>query len=779
MATKIRYPSNAVMFDGEQRAVIDWMYGPVVVSASAGSGKTSTIIERIAKLIRQDRIDPRSILATTFTKKAAEEMMDRLYAKGIDTRSMSVRTMHGYCWSIIRSHSRFSGFSIDDKDYAKIILKKIVGFQDMKWKNCDITLVEKFIAECRNALVSPEDSVSFKTNSYDERYSQAYFKFSEAMWQRKLISFDDMLYYGVKLLKEDNQLLSTEQGKYEFVVVDEYQDSNVAQVELSLMIARPEMNLMVVGDVDQCHPWNTPVEVKIGVQYEKVSIDEVVVGDVVKSFDSDTLQITSGIVTRVGTREYDGPIVRIRAGGRVVEVTPDHRIPTDDGVILAAKEVEVGHRVFVSIGGISCWEPVTSVENTDTRRLSFHDGFVYSLEVENDHTYFADGIAVHNCIYEFRGAVPQHMLEFQKMTGGDLLELSNNYRCAPDVVHRASRVIGYNEKRFSKAVNAARKCDSHVEYFVAEDQDDEAERVSEHIKQLTTDGVPYKEMFVMMRTNAQSRGFEEAFVRHGIPFVILGGISFYERREVQDLLAYLKVAIDPSDVSSGIKSIGRPFRFIRKDDLDNISNMVDVDYGFVDAADVVGSRNNVRGIREYVTLMRSINFDMPPSNVLIEIVNRTKLKERMVQEEGSDSTENNRLDNIDGLISSAARFSTCGEFITYVNRQIRLRKADSNKKDQNKVQVSTVHKQKGCQAVAVFVTGVNDGLFPHAKCINVEEERRLFFVAMTRAKDHLFVSSIRTNNGRPTPISKFVIEAALTSTEEDDSVEELAFPEEE
>jgi len=597
------------------------------------SHNTFSVIERIARLIK-DGVPARSILATTFTKKAAQEMMDRLETKGVDTREMSVRTMHSYCWSLIRGHRKFAGFEIDDKDAARIILKKIVGFSGMKWKKCDITLVEKFIADCRNALVTPENSRSFKIHDYDERYSEAYFRFSTDMYSRKLITFDDMLYYGVMLLKEDNRLLENEQGKYEYVIVDEYQDSNVAQVKLAEMISQPEMNLMVVGDVDQC-------------------------------------------------------------------------------------------------------------------------------------------------IYEFRGAVPQYMLDFQKRTGGTLLELNNNYRCAPEIIYKASDLIGYNEKRFSKRVNAARKCDFSPTYFAAENEDDEASRISDHIKQLSTDGIKFNDMFVLMRTNAQSRAFEESFVQQGIPFVILGGVSFYERKEVQDLLAYIKVGLDPQDVAAGVKSITRPFRYIKKEDLDRASALVDDDVGFVDAVEQYNRKANSRGMSEYVTLMRQINFDDSPSTIMRKIVNDTRWNDRLIQEEGSDSPENSRVDNIEALIGSAARFMDCKKFVEYVNRQIRLRKAASRNEDSNRVQVSTVHRSKGLQATAVFVVGMNEGLFPHGKTTNIEEERRLFFVAMTRAKDRLFVSSLRSKNGRETPISKFVFEAKLTPDGENGSVEELAFPSEE
>lgn len=774
MATRIRYPINVKVPDPEQQMVIDWDYGPVVVSASAGSGKSFSVVERIARLIK-DGVKPSTIFATTFTKKAAEEMVDRLKTKGID--GANVRTMHSYCWSLIREHRKFAGFEIDGKDAATIVLNQIIGFQDMKWKGVDITLVEKFIGECRNALIKPEESSTFKIEDYEERYAEAYWKFSEAMFKRRLITFDDMLYYGVQLLKEDNRLLAQEQGKYEFVIVDEYQDSNVAQVELAELVAYPENNLMVVGDVDQCHPWFVSINTPNG----SCVVRDIKVGDLVTSLDFQTFQSVPRRVTRIGRREYNGPLIRIYADEQNVEVTPEHRVPTSDGKEVQAKNLSSSrHRVFVDNDNSNAWQNVSYVEETHTRDFPAHDGYVYSLEVEGLHNYFADGILVHNCIYEFRGAVPQYMLDFQKRTGGTLLELNNNYRCPPEVIYRASDVIGHNEKRFSKQVVAAKKCDNKITYFVAQDQDDEALRVSEYIKQLVTDGLSYAQVFILMRTNAQSRAFEEAFVFSGIPFVILGGVSFYERKEVQDLLAYIKVLLDPMDVTAGLKSISRPFRFIKKEHLDRACQYVngDTGLGFVGAIEYY-TRQKVSssGMDDYVRLMDSLDVTASPSSILLKVVEKTGWKDRLVQEDGSDSTENNRGDNIDALIGSAARFRSCKQFLDYVNRQIRLRRADARNKDTNRVQVSTVHKQKGCQSKAVFVIGINDGLFPHSKTTNVEEERRLFFVAMTRAEEHLFCSSIRTNNGRESIISKFVVEAKLTPSDDSDSVDALAFPE--
>lgn len=576
-----------------QRQIVEWVHGPLLVSAGPGSGKTRVVVERIARLLEKG-IRPESILATTFTRKAADEMNERLESKGINTRRMAVQTTHAFCWRNMREHQAFRNWKVDDKDVWKIVLKNILGYKQMNWKDVDFKDVVRFIAAARNNLVGPDETDEFMVNEYpNENFRQAYYLFAEQMAERKLLTFDCMLYYAVRLFQTDDRLLDRLRAKHQYVIVDECQDSNYAQIELADLVSAPEFNYMAVGDIDQA-------------------------------------------------------------------------------------------------------------------------------------------------IYSWRGAIPEFMLEFQNRYGADMIELGTNYRCAPQIMEAASNCISNNEKRFSKSLEAVREVEGSIKLFTVGSSDEEAAAIREEIEMLREDGISYGGMRVLMRTNAQSRAIEEEFIKANIPFVVLGSVGFYQRKEVADLLAYLRLLYDPRDISAGERAVNRPFRFVGRQQLDRIRSRMNDSY--VDAVEEVCGNRNYR-IEQFVSLVRQFNADSNPGKVLKTIVEQTNYIEYITQEEGTDTPETSRAENINELIASANRFPYVKDFVEYVDKQIKLRKRNQRRKFDNRVQVMTIHKAKGTEAYAVFLIGANDGIIPHAYG-DEEEERRLFYVAMTRAKDRLYISTV-------------------------------------
>jgi DNA helicase-2/ATP-dependent DNA helicase PcrA len=584
----------------QQQAVVDWSDGSLLVSAGPGSGKTLVVVLRIVNMIKNG-VRPESILATTFTRKAADEMNKRLEARGVDIGRMSIQTMHAYCYRLLRQHKHFKNWKVDDKDQWRIVLKRILGYKRMNWKGVDITRVENFIAACRNNLIRPEEAADFMRDTYNNpRYAQAYFKFHEDMADKRLINFDDMLYYGVTLLEDDHDTLDKEQGRYQYVMVDEFQDSNHAQLVLADRISSPEFNLMAVGDVDQA-------------------------------------------------------------------------------------------------------------------------------------------------IYSWRGALPEFMLEFAKNYKADVIELGINYRCAPVIVNAARKCIEHNENRLDKELEASRDLESEIRCMHATDSDEEAQLVREQIEIYREDEINLGQLAVLMRTNAQSRALEEELSRQKIPFVVLGAISFYQRKEIQDLLSYLRLLVDPNDAKAGERAITRPFRYINRKTLDRILNM-SRHKTYLDAIKYVmdqrGAVSDAAGhkLEDFVDLVGSFNPEEdPPSEILRTIVRNTDFISYLQDEEGSDTPETSRAGNIGELVASATRFNTCKEFIDHVDMQIKLRKRNQRRETDARVQIMTIHKSKGTEYKVVFLIGANEGIIPHAKG-DEEEERRLFYVAMTRAKNDLFVS---------------------------------------
>jgi len=599
---KKKYPR--IQLNEQQKNVVNWNNGAVIVSAGPGSGKSASIVERIARML-SDGVKPNSILATTFTRKAADVMNDRLYAMGVDTSRMSIQTMHAFCWRVLRDHHLYKNWKVDDKDVWKYTLKDVLGYKQMNWKDVDFRNVVDFIAAARNSLVAPEESDDFLVELYpEENYRQAYFLYSEEMIKKKMLTFDDMLYYGVRLIQDSYDVRSAVQARYQHVIIDEFQDSNYAQLQLGELVAAPEYNYMVVGDADQA-------------------------------------------------------------------------------------------------------------------------------------------------IYSFRGALPEFMMEFQEKYDASLIDLGTNYRCAKKIQQHSVWCIEHNKKRLKKELLPSRQDKGEVHVNHAETVEDEAVVIAETIKTLRMDGLRYSSMYCLMRMNSQSRSLEEEFVRQEIPFVVLGGYSFYQRKEIADLMSYLRLIIRPSSISAGKRAINRPFRYVGKQALDQIAERT-VD-SFIDAAEALYVYNHK--VAEFVSLVRQFTPGSNPRDTLQKIVDATSFVHFMLQEEGSDSVESSRAANVAELISAASRFERIDEFVDYVDKQIRLRKRSNRKKDENKVQVMTIHKAKGDQAHTVFLIGTNDDILPHAKAV-LEEERRLFYVAMTRAENQLYLSTVQRTNMNSLDVSR-------------------------
>lgn len=620
---RIRIPS--ITLNNDQAKVVHFDEGALIVTAGPGSGKTRVVVERIARMIHSG-IRPESILATTFTKKAAEEMNARLEAKKIDTSRMSVQTTHSFCWRLITSQKEYKSWKFDEKNRAMIILKIILSYKNMNWNDVDNTAVETFISNCRNTLTTPEDSVKYLQGEYaDQRFQMAYEQYHEWLKQERLITFDCMLYRGVRALQNTPRLLSKMQSRYRYVMVDETQDSNFAQIQLADLVAGPEYNLMVVGDEDQA-------------------------------------------------------------------------------------------------------------------------------------------------IYSWRGALPGFMLEFQEKYAAHRVTLGINYRCAPCIVTAATKCIEHNEQRLEKVLVPNRDLDTTVQYHATESTDDEANVVSNEIEIINQDGVSFGNIIILMRTNAQSRAIEEAFIQRNIPFVVLGAVSFYERKEIKRLLAYLRVVCDPRDVENGELALRSPYRKTSAKLHDNLAHASAKHGGYLQGVMHAMDNGQINqyardSVIDFISIIEDISKKgVTPSQALRLVVDSTDFVAWLEDEDGSDSLESNREQNINELISACVRFNTIPEFIKYVDKQIKLRKRNQRKKQESRVQVMSIHKSKGTESLAVFLIGANEGILPHYKG-DEEEERRLFYVAMTRAKDMLHISSVGTmlENGvttRSLP-SKFIDEAGL------------------
>ena len=626
----------------QQRKVVAWNIGKVVVSATPGSGKTRSMVNRIARMVR-DGVDPEKILATTFTKKAAGEMNERLKSLGCPIKSNGdkgarVGTFHSVCLEIIHDGSPWRSYAVDANDQMRFALKVLVGFQGMRWEGVDLTKVESFISGCKNDLIDPENCKSKRVGEFvSSRYEEAYFRYEEEREKKGLITFDDMLYLAVRYLQSDQDALLRWSGRYDHIMVDEGQDSNLAQHELVKLLSLNATSVMQVADPDQS-------------------------------------------------------------------------------------------------------------------------------------------------IYRFRGAHPELIIEASKSEGTTTIKMEINYRSQPEIISAANKLIKNNQNRIETQAVANKTSNGQnvIEFFTTSDMDSEAASVLERILALKEDGYAWKDFFVLIRTNAQSRAFEEVFMAAKIPFVIVGGTDFWNRKEVADLLSYVKVAATGDDTAC-LRSLNRPFRFIGKVTLELLATNAHrakksiIDYltsldHYTMASALQIQRRQAESIHNYVRIISNVrgylnDEGMGLAEVIRLVEKETGYEAWLLKDEGSDSPENSRVSNIKELVRTVNRFKTAKELFDYLDTMKAAKKA---KKDEgaDAIQVMSCHRGKGLESPVVFLAGACAGIIPHHRSDDIEEERRLFYVAITRAKDRLFVSSPLSAfvgaSLKDMAISQFVFEAGLT-----------------
>ena len=620
---------SGLVLDDNQRRVVEWDGGFLVVSAGPGSGKTRVTTERIIRLIKEG-VPPHAILATTFTKKAAGEMNSRLKANGIDSDSMAVQTMHSLCYSILfkLASSGLQKKSLDNAEWKyDNIIKAVIGHQHMRW-GADPTRVKQFISLAKAALLTPEEAreqgplFDRREFSRDTRFPEAYSYAEEMRISAGILTHDDMLVEAVRLLRRDERTSNLLHDRFQYVIVDEFQDTNRVQLALIEEITKSPHNVMLVGDVDQA-------------------------------------------------------------------------------------------------------------------------------------------------IYAFRGAEPRFMVELARDARATTITIGTNYRSPAVIVDHATRCIENNSNRVTKTLTAAKHDEGSAECWVYSDSHHEAWDVVDRIEEVHRSGVPYREVFILYRTHAQSAAIEEELTRRQIPYWIKRGGAFYKRKEVRGLLAYLRLLVNPQDAKAGRQALTNPFRKIGRQDLDAIEHeMRRTGLGYVDAAERIGHVRWNAQISSFVALMRALDAEVNAGALLDAIEAETSYIDEMTASEGSGDHDDSIEVAVNELIGSARRFCGAASFLAFVEEQIERTGKRRRKRDE--VQCLTIHGAKGLEATLVCLVGVNKGLLPISKAKTheaFEEERRLFYVAMTRSKKYLHVSC----NGEP---SSFIEEAGFVIEDRSDEDDE-------
>ncbi|MEI5672055.1 MULTISPECIES: DNA helicase PcrA [Nocardioides] len=665
-------PSREELLEGlndPQRAAVVHEGAPLLVVAGAGSGKTRVLTRRIAWLIQERKAHPGSILAITFTNKAAAEMKERVEdLVGKRARIMWVSTFHSACVRILRKEiDRFgfkSSFSIYDAADQKRLMTLVLKDLDLDPKQYQPGPVLHWVSNHKNELRDAEEAAKDARNKLEEQYAAAYSLYQRRLTEANALDFDDLIMLTVHLFQSFPDVREVYRRRFRHVLVDEYQDTNHAQYALIHQLCAEQM-----------------------------------------------------------------------------EEVPEH---------------SGGERV----------EPA-------------------ELMVVGD----AD-----QSIYAFRGANIRNILDFeQDFPNATSILLEQNYRSTQTILTAANSVIGHNKGRKEKRLWSEAGDGERIVGYVADDEHDEARFVSDEIDQLTDAGTKASDVAIFYRTNAQSRVFEEIFIRTGQPYKVVGGVRFYERREVRDALAYLRMLANPDDQVSLRRILNTPKRGIGDRAVACVTVLAERDrltfweaLRRADQAPGLATRSltNIRGFVGLVEELQSMVEAGERADVVLEtVLARSGYLTEL--EESDDPQDATRLENLAELVAVAREFSddpvagpsadpadvdagTVAPGLTDFLERVAL-VADTDQipeTDAGVVTLMTLHTAKGLEFPVVFLTGLEDGVFPHARSLGdqpeLEEERRLAYVGVTRARERLYISRavVRSAWGAPShnPASRFLDE---------------------
>ncbi|MFM8945888.1 MAG: DNA helicase PcrA [Actinomycetota bacterium] len=588
-----------------QREAAEHVDGPLLVVAGAGSGKTRVLTHRIAHLIGSHGVHPSNILAITFTNKAAGEMKHRIEALvGPVARTMWISTFHSACVRILRVHAEKLGYPKNFSIYDQTDAQRLTGYviRDMGFDPKQFTprAVHAVISNWKNELLSPGEAADRGQGIFDRKHSEIYKEYQERLVKAGAMDFDDLLVETVRLFRKHPEVLREYQHKFRYVLVDEYQDTNLAQNEIVLMLSAAHHNVCGVGDTDQS-------------------------------------------------------------------------------------------------------------------------------------------------IYKVRGADYRNIMQFQDAFDEvSVVVLEQNYRSTQTILDAANAVISQNLERKPKELWTEAGPGEKIVRYHADDEGDEANFVARGLEGLKKDGRPWRTMAVFYRTNPQSRAVEEALMRFGVPYKVVGGTRFYERREVKDAIAYLRVIANPLDEVNVKRIINVPKRGVGDTSLTRIDTFArDAGIPFIEAlrssveAGVTGAAR--KGIDSFLAVIDEFTaqIELGPGVLLEQVLERSGY---MAELEADHSIESDsRLDNLSELIGSAREFARVDEFL----EQVALVADTDELGDDDKVVLMTMHAAKGLEFPVVFIVGVEEGLFPHVRALTdpaeLEEERRLAYVGITRAQEKLFL----------------------------------------
>lgn len=580
--------------------------GPLLILAGAGSGKTKVLTTKIAYLLQEKEVSPYQILAITFTNKAAKEMKSRLLELvGPIAHSCQVSTFHSFGLKILRENYDLLGydknFCIIDSEDSLTLIKKIMKDTGMDPKEINPRAIRSQISGCKNELVSPQDYEKYAASTYEKDVLLVYEKYEKMLKLNNSVDFDDLLILPIRLFQKNPEVLEKYQERYQYILIDEYQDTNQAQYILSKLISKKYRNICVVGDNDQA-------------------------------------------------------------------------------------------------------------------------------------------------IYSFRGANYRNILNFEKdYPDAEVVLLEENYRSTKTILNAANDVIRHNRNRKEKNLWSRQGEGEKITYYKAFDEKEEAYFCVSEIKRLVANGVSYEDIAILYRTNAQSRTLEEAMLQNNLPYRVVGSFYFYNRKEIKDLMSYLRLIHNFKDDVSLLRVINTPKRGIGLKTIQHLIDKADQEGTSIYEAITSGKElefkkliDSLREVSQNVTLTELVDKVLVASGMRSELENEKTLESEV------------RLENLEEFKSITKAFEERDGLISleeFLLETSLVSDREEYRDDADKISLMTVHSVKGLEFSYVFVVGLEEGIFPHINSLldanELEEERRLCYVAITRAKKKLYLVNTR------------------------------------
>lgn len=595
--------------------------GPLLITAGAGSGKTKVLTCRIAHLLELG-VAPYRILAITFTNKAAKEMKERVTnLVGAQADSIWLSTFHSFCAKLLRFEvDGFYGytrnFTIYDSSDQLVLVKDCLKKLNLDDKQFMPRSVLGTISSAKNVLMDAKAFAAQASDFYEQKVADVYALYQEKLRENNAVDFDDLLFLAVRLLQEKEDVREKYQSRFQYILVDEYQDTNHAQYALTKILAARWRNICVVGDADQS-------------------------------------------------------------------------------------------------------------------------------------------------IYAWRGADIRNIIDFTRdYPDAASIKLEQNYRSTKTILHAANAVIDNNESRPKKTLWTENPAGNKIIHYQAQTEHDEADYIAGVIyNRHEISHEPYGDMAILFRTNAQSRVLEEKLMRYAIPYTMVGGTKFYDRKEIKDVLAYLRLLYNPEDSLSLTRIINVPKRNIGATTMEHVAAYAEEQgislFEALSSTDEIPVTKRARtSLENFAAMIFDLLNDIEGKDVLslIEtVIKQTGYGDMLDKEAEHDPQGESRKENVGEFLSVAKDYMDSnpdGNLQDFLENVALVSDVDDFESSDSKVTLMTLHAAKGLEFPVVFLTGLDEGLFPHSRTLldpsQVEEERRLAYVGITRAERQLYVTNATT-----------------------------------